>query len=217
MKRRMLSFAVLMAALLISAGTMNAQKVEKLFNGKDLSNWNFIVDKNSVPADQVYSIKDGVIHIKGNPFGYMYTKEKYDNFKLHVEWRYPVEATNSGIFLLIEEVKDGNPFPNGIECQLKAGNAGDFVLLGGSDLFEFHQRPGTQRPAFPVVKKAHDTSEKAAGEWNEANIWVKDGTITVYINGVYQNTGTNKVKSGYIGLQSEGKDIQFRNITVTKW
>lgn len=215
MKRKMLLSAVTITALFCCLSGINAQKTIKLFNGKDLSNWNFVVDKNAVPADQVFSVKDGVIHITGNPFGYMYTKEKYDNYKLHVEWRYPTEATNSGIFLLIEDPK--NPFPNGIECQLAAGNAGDFVCLGGSDLFEFHQRPGTTRPGFPVVKKANDSSEKQTGEWNEANIWVKDGTITVYINGVYQNTGTNKNKSGYIGLQSEGKDIQFRNVTLTNW
>ena len=52
---------------------------------------------------------------------------------------------------------------------------------------------------------------------NEANIFVKDGVITVYINGVYQNTGTNKVKEGHIGLQSEGKEVEFRNVTLTKW
>ena len=45
----------------------------------------------------------------------------------------------------------------------------------------------------------------------------KDGVITVYINGVYQNTGTNKVKEGHIGLQSEGKEVEFRNVTLTKW
>lgn len=213
--KKSISFFAVAAMLLCFATNINAQKVEKLFNGKDLSNWDFVVDKNAVPADQVYSVRDGVIHIKGNPFGYMYTKEKYDNYKLHVEWRWVNEATNSGIFLLIEDVK--NPFPNGIECQLAAGKAGDFVLLGGSDLFEFHHRPGTERPAFPVVEKANPSSEKETGEWNEANIWVKDGTITVFINGVYQNTGTNPVKSGHIGLQSEGKDIQFRNVTVTPW
>ena len=194
------------------SGEALAQKAEKLFNGKDLSNWNFVVDKNSVPADQVFSVRDGVIHIKGNPFGYMYTKEKYSNYKLHVEWRWPDGESNSGIFLLIADPK--NPFPNGIECQLHAGDAGDFVLLGGSDLVEYFSRPGVP---FPVVKKHAESSEKPAGEWNEANIFVKDGTITVYINGVYQNTGTNKVKEGFIGLQSEGKDVQFRNVTVTKW
>ncbi|MDH6313715.1 hypothetical protein M2137_002505 [Parabacteroides sp. PFB2-10] len=211
MKKKVFVLSALFVAFSLN---LSAQKTEKLFNGKDLSNWSFVVDKNSKPAEQVYSVKDGVICIEGT-LGYMYTKEKYGDYKLHVEWRWPNEPNNSGIFLLIDE--PNNPFPNGIECQLQAGNAGDFVCLGGSDLFEFHQRPGTERPTFPVVKKANASSEKEIGEWNEANIWVKDGTITVYINGVYQNTGTNKVKSGHIGLQSEGKDIQFRNVTVTRW
>ena len=125
------------------------------------------------------------------------------------------QRSQRGIFLLIADTK--NPFPNGIECQLHAGDAGDFVLLGGSDLAEYQSKPGVPRPAFPVVKKHTDSSEKPAGEWNEANIFVKDGVITVYVNGVYQNTGTNKVKAGHIGLQSEGKKVQFRNVTLTKW
>lgn len=216
MKKRVFSLAIMATALLCISSDTNAQKTTKLFNEKDLSNWNFVVDKNSVPADQVFSVRDGLIHITGQPLGYMYTKEKYNNFQLHVEWRWPngVEA-NSGIFLLIADTK--NPFPNGIECQLHAGNAGDFVLLGGSDLTEYQNKPGIPRPAFPVVKKTNPSSEKQAGEWNEANIFVKDGTITVYINGVYQNTGTNKQKDGFIGLQSEGKEIEFRNVTITPW
>lgn len=215
MKRKMLFTAVSIAALFCFLGNVNAQKTVKLFNGKDLSNWGFIVDKNGKPADQVFSIKEGNIHIAGNPFGYMYTKEKYGDCKLHLEWCYPKEATNSGIFLMIEKTEEGNAFPTAIECQLAANKAGDFVLLSGSDLFEFHQRPGTKRPAFPVVERTNGTTEKGVGEWNEANIWIKDGTITVFINGVYQNTGTCKVKSGHIGLQSEGKDILFRNVTLT--
>ncbi len=211
------TIAAIAAICFLSAGNVSAQKTIKLFNGKDLSNWNFVVDKNSVPAEEVYSAGDGVIKIKGMPFGYMYTKEKYSNYKLHVEWRWPngTDGANSGIFLLIEDPK--NPFPNGIECQLALGKAGDFVLLGGSDLAEFVQKPGTQRPAFPVVDRKVKDSEKPGGEWNEANIFVKDGTITVYINGIYQNVGTNKVKEGFIGLQSEGKEIEFRNVTVTPW
>lgn len=216
MRKNIFIVVTLIMTFLYTQQIANAQKKVSLFNGKDFSNWNFIVDKNAVPAEQVFTIQDGMIHITGNPFGYMYTKEKYDNFKLHVEWRWPngVES-NSGIFLLIEEPK--NPFPNGIECQLHAGDAGDLVLLGGSDLVEFMSRPGVERPQFPIVKKANPSSEKPAGEWNEANIYCKDGVITVFVNGVYQNTGTNKNKSGHIGLQSEGKDIQFRNVTITPW
>lgn len=212
MKKNLFSSIALAATLQLGLPMgVSAQKTHKLFNGKNLNNWNFVVEKNAVPAEQVFGIQNGVIHIKGQPFGYMYTKEKYSNYKLHVEWRWPDGASNSGIFLLIADPK--NPFPNGIECQLHAGDAGDFVLLGGSELAEFEG----PRPEFPVVKKAHDSSEKPVGEWNEANIFVKNGVITVYINGVYQNTGTNKVKEGFVGLQSEGHDVQFRNVTLTEW
>lgn len=212
MKKNLFSSIALAATLLLGLPMgVSAQKTYKLFNGKNLNNWNFVVENNAVPAEQVFGIQNGVIHIKGQPFGYMYTKEKYSNYKLHVEWRWPDGASNSGIFLLIADPK--NPFPNGIECQLHAGDAGDFVLLGGSELAEFEG----PRPEFPVVKKAHDSSEKPVGEWNEANIFVKNGVITVYINGVYQNTGTNKVKEGFVGLQSEGHDVQFRNVTLTEW
>jgi hypothetical protein len=204
-----------MMAVFFLFQTAVAQKPVKLFNGKDLSNWNFVVENNSVPASEVYSVEKGMINIKGDPLGYMYTREQYGDYLLHVEWRWAGEESNSGIFLLIEDPK--NPFPNGIECQLAAGKAGDFVLLGGSDLSEFEQEPGEARPKFPVVQKKHDSTEKAAGEWNEADISVKDGVINVYINGTHQNTGTNRVKSGHIGLQSEGKAVQFRNITLTKW
>jgi len=209
------NFVVAVAAFFMTlfSTQLNAQEVEKLFNGNDLSNWNFVLEKDNPSAQEVFSVRDGMIHITG-PLGYMYTQKKYSTFHLHAEWRWPngVES-NSGIFLLIKDPK--NPFPNGIECQLHAGDAGDFVLLGGSDLAEFKSPKGEPRPAFPVVKKAKASTENKAGEWNYADIYCRNGVITVYINGVYQNKGTNKVKEGHIGLQSEGKDIQFRNVTLT--
>ena len=204
-----------MIALMLCFVVGSYAQTEELFNGKDLSNWKFIVDGDKAPADQVFSVQDGVIVIHGNPIGYMYTAKKYKNYTLELEWSWIDEATNSGIFLMIAEVKPGNPFPNGIECQLKAGIAGDFVLLGGSDLNEY-VTPAGGRPAFPVVEKREKSNEKAIGEWNKAKIEVKDGKITVYINGVLQNQGTNKVKEGHIGLQSEGGPIQFRNLKLTK-
>ena len=61
MKKKIVSMAVMAAALLGLANGAQAQKTTKLFNGKDLSNWNFVVEKNAVPAEQVYSVKDGLI------------------------------------------------------------------------------------------------------------------------------------------------------------
>jgi len=201
-------------AIVCLATSCNSSNEEKLFNGKDLSNWEFVVDGNSVPGDQVYSVENGAILVQGQPFGYMYTKKKYRNYTLNVEWSWVDEPTNSGIFVIIENTT--NPFPNGIEVQLKAGNAGDFVMLGGSDMVEYETPEGRERPRFPVIAKREPSNEKAPGEWNKAKIIVNEGVITVYINDVLQNVGTNKVKEGHIGLQSEGKRIQFRNVTLVQ-
>ena len=209
MQKFLLSAVIAIVCLSTSCTSSNE---EKLFNGKDLSNWEFVVDGNSVPGDQVYSVQDGAILIQGTPFGYMYTKKKYRNYTLNVEWSWVGEPTNSGIFILIEETT--NPFPNGIECQLSAGNAGDLVMLGGSDMLEYQVPEGRQRPRFPVIRKREPSNEKEAGEWNKAKITVNEGVVTVYINDVLQNVGTNRVKEGHIGLQSEGKQIKFRNVTL---
>src|SRR5690554_1430203 len=199
--------------LMLILTTACTQKSGEIFNGKDLSNWEFAVENNTVPAEDVYSAEDGIITVKGEPLGYMYTKEKYSDFTLDLEYRWTGEASNSGIFFLIEEPT--NPFPKGIECQLKAGQAGDLVLLSGADLNEYTLPEGvTEKPAFPVINKKESSSEKPTGEWNKAKIVVEDGKITVYINDVLQNIATSNTMEGHIGLQSEGESIQFRNIVL---
>ncbi|MDR2148687.1 MAG: DUF1080 domain-containing protein [Tannerella sp.] len=192
---------------------IKAQTVD-LFNGKDLSNWDFVVKDNAVAPEDVFSVQDGVVLIQGQPFGYMFTKEKYADYTLEAEWSWLEKATNSGIFIIMEETT--NPFPKTIECQLHAGDAGDFVCLAGADLLEYKTPEGKERPAFPVVAKKQPSNEKPVGEWNKAKIIVKDGKITVYINDVLQNEGTSPVKKGHIGLQSEGGPVQFRNVKLTK-
>jgi hypothetical protein len=194
--------------------TAGAQKETKLFNGKNLSNWNYVIEGHAVPGEEVFTVNRGLIHVKGTPKGYIYTKEKYGDYRLHVEWRWVGRVSNSGIFLLVAE--PSNPFPNGIECQLGAGDAGDLICEGGAILAEYQGKPGQPLPKFAMIKKANPSSEKPTGEWNEANIFVRGGVITVYVNGVFQNMGTNTVQSGYIGLQSEGGPLEFRNVYLVK-
>jgi hypothetical protein len=211
MKRNLFFIAAAMSLFVVKSYS----QTEELFNGKDLSNWSFVVDGDKAPHENVFTVRDGAILIQGDPFGYMYTKRKYGDYRLELEWSWVGgEASNSGIFFLIAEVRPGSPFPNGIECQLKAGNAGDLVMLGGSDLDEY-VAPDGGRPAFPVIKKRGESTEKPAGEWNKARIEVKGGKITVYVNDVLQNQATSKVTEGHIGLQSEGGPLQFRNLKVT--
>ncbi|MDD6211447.1 MAG: DUF1080 domain-containing protein [Bacteroidales bacterium] len=220
MKNLILAFS-LVTALLIGNSCSESKKSIDLFNGKDLTGWNYFVEGNDEDkANEVYTVKDGVIRIAGQPFGCMYTDQAYSDYDLHVEWRYPETAgldeklINSGIFLHVQPAH--KLWPNAIECQLFTGHAGDFVLLGGSELAEFTVPEGETRPEYPVVPKIKESNEKPYGEWNSADIRCEGDQITVTINGTLQNKGTKPTyTSGAIGLQSEGAPIEFRNVRLT--
>jgi len=180
----------------------------QLFNGRNLSNWAFQLRDPVVDPATVFMVHDGVIHITGNPFGYMRTKDSYSEYKLHVEWRYPGEASNSGVF--IHAQLPDTIWIRSFECQLAAGNAGDFICMNGTTMNE-------QKNNSRVVKKMAASSEKPAGEWNTMEVTCKSNTIEVTVNGILQNKATGISQSkGHICLQSEGKDIEFRNVFITK-
>jgi hypothetical protein len=196
-----------------NAKSQNSRRNDKaetvqLFNGKDLSNWAFCLKDPSVNPATVFTVQNGVIHISGNPFGYMRTKDIYSEYKLHVEWRYPIEASNSGVF--VHAQLPDTIWIKSFECQLGAGNAGDFICMNGSSMNE-------QKNNSRVVKKMAASSEKPAGEWNTMEVTCKSNTIEVIVNGVLQNKGTGlSASKGHICLQSEGKDVEFKNVYITK-
>ena len=203
-------FLLMTPAFVLAQSNAKNQKNEtiQLFNGKDLNNWVFQLRDTAVDPATVFTVQNRVIHISGNPFGYMRTSERYSDYKLHVEWRWPAEATNSGIF--VHAQLPDKIWPTLVECQLQAGNAGDFVCMSGADMNEVTNK------ARPVVKKMADSSEKPVGEWNTMEVICDGNTIEVYVNGVMQNKGTNvSVREGSICLQSEGKDIEFTNLYLT--
>jgi hypothetical protein len=180
-----------------------------LFNGKDLNNWVFYLSDKTVDPATVFTVKDAAIHITGNPFGYMRTKDQYSNYTLHLEWRWPVEATNSGVF--IHTQKPDSIWPKCFQCQLQAGNAGDFICVSGADMNEHTDKSNR------VIAKKTESNEKPVGEWNTLEVTCKGNTIDVYVNGTLQNSATRiTVTKGSICLQSEGKDIEFRNVFLTK-
>ena len=210
MKTKISYFAALLVAVLLAIpGISTAQKTKniQLFNGKNLNDWVFHLKDPSVDPSTVFTVQNGVIHIKGEPFGYMRTKKSYSNYILHVEWRWPSEATNSGVF--VHAQKPDTIWIKCIECQLQAGNAGDFVTMNGADIKE-----RTNKASRRVVKMGA-SSEKPAGEWNSMDVSCMGNVIEVSVNGVLQNRGTeSNVTEGSICLQSEGKDVEFRNVFI---
>jgi len=221
MKTRSIQFAVILTVVLFSTTliarsqpdtnkkTTKQGEVIQLFNGKDLSNWTFFLKDATVDPAKVFTVQNGVIHITGDPFGYMRTKESYSDYKLHVEWRWPSEATNSGVF--VHGQQPDAIWLKCIECQLKAGSAGDFVLMNGADI---NERADKTKMSYP---KMGSSSEKPTGEWNTMEVVCNGNTVEVYVNGVMQNRGTgSNINAGSVCLQSEGKAIEFRNVFLTR-
>ncbi|HLN56381.1 MAG TPA: DUF1080 domain-containing protein [Bacteroidales bacterium] len=215
--------ALLMIAVIASTSLSSAQgkssksKAPKekaapktmLFNGKDLKGWSFYLKDSSVDPASVFTVKNGVINIKGDPFGYMRTKKSYSDYALHVEFRYPGDLSNSGVFVHAQE--PDTIWPRCIENQLKSGSAGDYVLMNGATMKE------QTDPAKRMISKMAASNEKAAGEWNSLDITCSGNTIETKVNGLLQNKGTGlNITEGDICLQSEGKTVEFRNVYLTK-
>lgn len=190
------------------AGEEPPVKSIALFNGMDFSGLKlFLPDEKADPA-QTWRIEDGVLYCTGNPAGYFRTTEQYENYTLRLEWRFGGEPGNSGVLLHVQD-KD-EVWPKSIEAQLHHRDAGDIWVIGGAT-FKEHGGVSNRR----VIKK-HPSSEKPLGEWNEYLIECHGDNIVLYVNGVEQNRATAcTITKGYIGFQSEGAPIQFRNITLT--
>ena len=181
------------------------ERQTKLFNGKNLEGWTFRVDTAStVPASEVFGVKDGVITIAGQPFGYMITDQSFGDYKLHLEWRWVGEPSNSGIFLHAEPIDA--IWPRCAEVNLMNGRAGDMIASGGS---AFEDQEGR------FLRSTVDSAENPAGEWNSADILCKGNLIQACVNGVLMNEARFDRSEGRIALQSEGGPLEIRNVYVT--
>lgn len=211
---------LLLFSLVLCVSTSYAQV--NLLDKRDLSAWDFFVEKDSVGAADVFSFSDaGILACKGTPFGYLATKEVYKNFKLSLEYRWPegVKPTNSGIFLRINAQPAKTFLPRCVEVQLAHKSAGDlwgFHGMGlpgpaGSPDARVVAKDGGEVCGMQAgVKKILDT-EKEPGQWNALDILCSDGLIVIALNGRIVNWVTDaEIRPGRIGFQSEGGPIEFR-------
>jgi len=131
-----------------AAGYENVGPVVRLFNQRDLSGWYKFVDKTSTSnappgrdkdPDGVYKFGNGMIHISGQYWGTLTTKETYENYHLTVEFRWGKKtwgnveghARTSGV-LLHGFGKDGAHMgwaPQSIKCQITEGGTGDLLCF----------------------------------------------------------------------------------------
>jgi len=190
---------------------MGCSRQTRLFNGQDFTGWKMHVDDPSVDVNSVWTVKDGVIHCAGKPNGYIRTTAEYSNYKLHLEWRWAEEPTNSGV--LLHASGEDQVWPRCIEAQLKSGSAGDFVLIRHTGITANGEPTQDNEKMFISLPKKFESTEKNPGEWNRYDIYCQGDTIMLCVNGRLQNAGRKATDtSGWICLQSEGSPIEFRNI-----
>lgn len=182
---------------------------KQLFNGKDLTGWKPVLPDNAKP-ENTWSVKDGVLVCLGQPIGYIRTEEKFTNYVLKVEWRFnPItkKAGNSGVLLRTQE--PDKVWPKSVEAQLESGNAGDFW-----NIEEFQMKTDPARLKGRNTKHTH-AAERPLGEWNEYEIVVDHGRITLKVNGDVLNEARDVAEvPGTICLQSEGAEIHFRSVRL---
>lgn len=218
----MRAILLVLASLISSAACQPAPPAagaRALFNGRDLSGWDSFLNDGKKTAD-VWSVRDGILVCKGEPMGYLHTTEKFTDFKLEVEWRWAPGTTpgNSGVLMRING--EARPLPRALEVQLKSGNAGD--------IFGFHGMPLSGEAARMKHVENHQLggkltgvtrdggTEAAPGEWNRLAITLKQGELSVILNGVAVNKATGcEITPGSVALQSEGGEIHFRTVRLT--
>ena len=190
------------------ASTLKAHAWENLFRS-DLSNATF--------NDDSWVFADGALTRNGG--GYIWTKKKYENFILDLEFKL-AEGTNSGVFVRAGELK--NYVQSSIEVQIH------------------ETTDGTKHGACGAIYDCLSPKRKAlkeTGEWNRYTITCQDSLLYVVLNGeqiIAMNLnnwdepnknpdGTaNKFKTaikdmpkeGYIGFQDHGQPIWFRNLKL---
>lgn len=166
-----------------------------IFNGRDLTGWHVIQGTNEWEA------VDGVLRNRKSG-GNIVTDVTFNDFKLHIEFRYPTDG-NSGVYLRgryevqVADLPDAEPQIDGL------GSIYGFLA-----------------PNAMVAKKA--------GEWQSFDVTLVGRLVTVALNG--RTVITNQEIPGITGgaldsregepgplfLQGDHGPIEYRNITLAR-
>ena len=149
-----------------------------------------------------WKAEGGVFQCNGTPNGYLCTRKSYSNYVLTLEFRYPEQAGNSGVFHYISG--EHKVWPACVEVQGLYQRLAQIFPLGGAE-----------GPRSDGDEEARTRARKPHTEWNHLEITSQDGVIGAKLNGVFiGQSGPYPVRQGPIGLQSEGAPVHFRNIEI---
>ena len=203
---------LLLLSLMLGAGSCAGTQAQT--RDWDLLNTGLVGWQQIGGQEGAWHFENGILSVEGEKGGWLATHRPYDNFALQVEFRVP-PGGNSGIF--IRAPLEGDPAYAGLEIQIL-----DDYAEQGSRLEPFQYTGslyGIQAPSERVSKQA--------GQWQRMVIIARgvhiqvvligkkivDTDLSYYVHLADTHPGLLR-KGGYIGLQSHGSRMEFRNIKL---
>jgi hypothetical protein len=177
--------------------TRKAGKPIDLFNGKDVSGW--LCQDPGHPMG--WFVKDGILMNQGKDACNIYTQQKFNDFKLDVEFNVDPQS-NSGVYL--------------------RGRYEIQILDGYDRPLDVHSQGALYGFIVPAVK-----ADKPAGQWQTFEITLIANRVTVILNGIKiiadaevpGITGgaldADEKGPGPIMLQGDHGKVEFRKVRLT--
>jgi hypothetical protein len=184
--------------------TMRVTSSHIFFDGQTLDGW-----RMAGPGKFVLVEYDKSLQSQGGMGLLWYTKKKYMDFVLKVDWKVSRRNDNSGVFVRFSD--PGNDpliaVNTGYEIQID-----DMAMPDGNPL---HRTGAIYNFAAPLNAKA---ASRPVGQWNTFEIEVIGQKYSVTLNGekVIPEFIGNRNTEGYIGIQNHDADshVSFKNIRI---
>ena len=218
-------------------------KLKPLFNGKNFKGFQTMLKDHGIENDpgKVFQVEDGTLHISGEEFGGLVTKNEYGNYYLRAEFKWGEKmyaprlntARDSGIqFNMSDPIKVWGRF---MEFQINEGGTGDMWVINGTgatvdgQVYQSTAEPGPKQyiriahiGRGPLVNKPGQRDpvndlEKPHGEWNVLELVSAHDRILYFVNGKLALKATNPNTSrGKVLFQCEGSEVYFRNMQIAQ-
>lgn len=183
-----------------------------LFSGGDLGGWAPHLGNEPMETCKAWEVSDGELICRGRRFidpGDLWSTGRYEHYVLTLDYKADAKDGDSGIGLLLTEKGErAERGPQYLEVQLLPENGGDIYQIGGVTI-----KAGGKPVDFQCPRIADP--KDIAGNWNRIKLIVRNGTVTVEINGVTVNrTSEGPRGPGRIVLRNEGSPFAFRNLML---
>lgn len=169
----------------------------------------FTDPKAGKPAEPTWTEKEGVIRCTGRPRGYLYTKTSHRNFELHFEFKFdkpkdPKKWPQLNTGCLVYGQGDHKLWPACLEVQ------GKYL-----EMAEIKSNVRGVKVETDAEKQVRDEAREEPGRWNRVVVRSREGALLVILNGrTIASSRPTRLKEGWVGFQSEGSPVEFRNVRI---